>query len=211
MPHPVLYIPSAGSYFYIMGPYPARVYERLTSAKHAGRTLNANGVGTSASFVCGCFVRISIAVDGSSKKIADARFQTNGCGFMVASADLMAERLSGRCLPDLGSMDEADLIRYFEAELGPLPSERAQCVRGVREAARSALADFRTFVLEGFSGEKALICTCFGVSEDTIEAFLAAGEGDSVDDVTRALRAGGGCGSCRMLIQEMLDQHAREG
>ncbi len=129
---------------------------------------------------------------------------------MVAVADLAAERLSDACLTDLHSMDEVEFIEFCETGLGPFPAGRSQCARVVLEAAKAALADHRAFVLEEFAGEKALICTCFGVSEDTIESLVSTGLASTVDDVTRACRAGGGCGSCRMLIQEILDQRDRE-
>jgi NifU-like protein len=72
-------------------------------------------------------------------------------------------------------------------------------------ALRAAFSDHRARLIGEFTGERALVCTCFGVTEETIERYIAGGAAESVDDVSKATRAGGGCGSCRMLIQEMLD------
>lgn len=125
---------------------------------------------------------------------------------MIAAADVICEALTGRELVDLHALDEGEFTARVEAEIGPVPLERRQCAHVVLEAVRAALADYRSLLIEEFRGEKALICTCFGVSEETIETFISANSPDSVEEVTSACRAGAGCGSCRMLIQEMIDE-----
>jgi NAD(P)H-nitrite reductase large subunit len=50
-----------------------------------------------------------------------------------------------------------------------------------------------------------LICTCFFVSEQTIEHEIKSRGLTTVREVTAACSAGGGCGSCRQLIVEILD------
>ena len=189
-----------------MAVYPPAVNARLVSPGSAGRAKGANGVGTAASFECGCFARISLAVAGDIRTITEARFQTNGCGFMTAAADVTAEHLTGLPLTELHSADTVELEEMIHAELGEFPPSRRQCTAIVIEALRLALADYRAYAIEEFRGEKALICTCFGVSEETIQTYVEANLPESADEVTAACRAGGGCGSCRMLIQEMIDE-----
>ena len=74
------------------------------------------------------------------------------------------------------------------------------------DAIRNALAAFRAEKISEFHGESPLICTCFGVTEEIIEAHAATAV--SVEEIGDATNAGTGCGSCRMLIQEILDAHA---
>jgi len=191
-----------------MAVYPPDVNARLISPARTGRAAGANGMGTAASFECGCFTRISLAVVDDVQTIRAARFQTNGCGFMTAAADVVTEYLTGRPLTELHSADSAELEAMVGAELGEFPPSRRQCTAVVLEALHLALADYRAYAIEEFRGEKALICTCFGVSEETIQAFIVAKMPETVAEVTAACRAGGGCGSCRMLIQEMIDEQA---
>ena len=73
-----------------------------------------------------------------------------------------------------------------------------------------AFSGLRARQIEEFTGEKALICTCFGVSEETIEKAVAANKLETVEDVIDVCNAGGGCGSCRFLIQEIIDTHQME-
>lgn len=185
--------------------YPAKINARFRSPRNVGKAHAANAVGTSASFECGSFVRISLEIKNDEKVIIQARFQTNGCGFMIAAADTVAEMLAGLKLTDLHGLGPNEYRRLLADELDEFPPARKQCADLVFSALKEAFADYRAYVIEEFSGEAALICTCFGVSEETVEAYIAANSPTTVNNVTEACRAGGGCGSCRMLIQEMLD------
>ena len=188
--------------------YPQSVEERFRSADKAGAAENCSAAGVSASLRCGSFTTISLRVDRDGTRIEDVRFRSNGCGFMIAAADVLCDRLTGRALSELHGLPENELIELVEGRLGPVPLDRRQCVSVVAEALRTAFADYRRSRIEEFQGEKALICTCFGVSEETINDAIAANGLDDVSDVSRVCRAGSGCGSCRMLIQELIDVHA---
>jgi NifU-like protein len=54
-------------------------------------------------------------------------------------------------------------------------------------------------------GEAALICTCFGVTDDRIREMIASRRARTVRQVGELTNAGTGCGSCQMLIREILD------
>ena len=49
-----------------------------------------------------------------------------------------------------------------------------------------------------------LVCRCLGVASPRILEAARAGELRSVADVTKAVRAGGGCGLCHPEIEEIL-------
>ncbi|MCY7377685.1 MAG: iron-sulfur cluster assembly scaffold protein, partial [Pyrinomonadaceae bacterium] len=178
--------------------------------KNVGGLNGANAVGTSASFVCGVFLRFSLRIDVSSKKILEAKFQTNGCGYLIASADVLAEKVTGKHLNKIHTLDEKVLQTEIENALGKFSKHRKHCLDLTLETLQNAFADFRAGQIEEFAGEKALICTCFGVAEETIEKVIKQNSIETVEDVTDACGAGGGCGSCRMLIQEMIDVYQSE-
>ncbi len=185
--------------------YPPKVQNRFDSPRKAAITDGANAFGRSASFKCGSFVSFSFEIDTETKAVTAIGFQSNGCGYMIALADLLAETLKDRQLSELHGLINDDLNSKIDKEIGLFPSGRRQCRDACIEALRTAFADFRTKQIEEFSGEKALVCTCFGVSEETIEMHLRERSVETVDEVTQICNAGGGCGSCRMLIQEMID------
>lgn len=182
--------------------YPDKINEHFRKPKHAGKAGKTNAVGTGASFVCGCFVRFYLEINGQ-KQIKEAKFKSNGCGFTIAAADVLAETIVRKKLTSLHGLNK--LKAEIERELEKFPAHRKHCLEICIDALSQAFADFRALQIEEFSGEKALICTCFGVSEETIEKILAEDEAETVEEIGEICNAGTGCGSCQFLIQEMLD------
>ena len=130
---------------------------------------------------------------------------------MLAAADILAAYVTGRQLKELHGLTIENLTEQVASQIGAVPSGRGECVDTCIGALRGAFAYFRSSQIEEFRGEKALLCTCFGVTEETVEIVLQDITVDTVDDVTRHCRAGGGCGSCTMMIQEMLDNRLDGG
>lgn len=185
--------------------YPDKINDRFSAPKFSGKAARANAVGTGAAFACGSFVRFYLEIDAETKLIRETRYQTDGCGFAIAAGEALAEKIDGQKLTDLHGLNKSEFFEAIERELGAFPLARKHCAEICFDALQSALNDFRAFQLEEFAGEKALICTCFGVSEEAIEQIIAAGAADSVEAVGDVCHAGTGCGSCRFLIQELID------
>lgn len=190
--------------------YPPRVSEKFQAPKNVGAAFGANAVGTSATFVCGAVLRFTLRIDRATKEILEAKFKTNGCGFLIASADALAKKIIGRRLTELHRFDRQFLESEIENEIGEFSESRKHCLNLSVETLQDALANFRALQIEEFAGERALICTCFGVSEDAIEDLVGERSFVTVEEVTDACNAGGGCGSCQPLIQEIIDSVRRE-
>ena len=186
--------------------YPDAVSERASRAPARRPGDPADAVGVAANLSCGTFVRISLSVDDGSA-VTKVGISSNGCGYMLAAADILSEFVSGRLLSGLHGLSDHELTATISDVLGNIPGERLGCMGAAIEALRAVFADLRARRVEEFRGETALICSCFGVSQDRIEAEIKDKSLDTVDDVTSACNAGGGCGSCRMLIQELIDMH----
>ncbi len=185
--------------------YPKKINERFLQPQNVGKAEKNNAVGTGATFVCGSFVRFYLEIDVATKEICDAKFKSNGCGFAIAAADVLAEKIVGQKLTNLHGLDELKLEIEIERELGEFSAQRKHCLEICIDALYQALANFRAFQIEEFAGEKALICTCFGVSEEHIERVIAENNLQSVEEVGEICNAGTGCGSCQMLIAELLE------
>jgi len=184
--------------------YPTKIAEIFKLPKNAGTLNGANAFGTGASFLCGAFVRLSLCIY-KEKRITEAKFQTNGCGYMIAAANVLCGHLADRRLTKLHGLTQDEPHVRITDEIGEFPEGRKQCLELVIEALKNALSDFRSRTLEEFQGEKALICTCFGVSEETILSVIDLYKPNDVCDISEICNAGLGCGSCQMIIQEMLD------
>lgn len=184
--------------------YPPKVSEYFSKPNKVGRAEFTNAVGTNATFVCGCALRFTLQI--KEQKIVEAKFQTNGCGFMIAAADVLAEIITDKTLTELHGLE--DLEKQIQEKLDKFPENRQHCLKLSIETLQAAFNDFRSAQIEEWSGEKALICTCFGVSEETIEKVIAENHCETVEEVSQICNAGNGCGSCQPLIQEIIDSNA---
>ena len=189
--------------------YPPKINERFLRPENAGTTQRADAVGADASVVCGTFVRFFLQIDAATKKIEAVRFKSDGCGYAIAAADFLAEKIKGCQLTDLHGAGADFWKAEIEREISSFPASRRHCLEICVGALHAALAGYRARRVEEFAGEKALICTCFGVSEETIERAVAENRIVTVEEVTDICKAGGGCGSCQPLIQEILDDAER--
>ncbi len=176
----------------------------MSRALQRTRAAEIDAEGVAANFSCGSYVKYYLEVDDAGKILA-ADISSNGCGYMVAAADLLAEYVSGRDLRELHGLRGSELRSLIIEDQGELPADRKDCAWSSIEALTSAFSDLRSRRIEEFRGDKALICTCFGVSEEQIETLIGSQKLETVEDVAMACNAGSGCGSCRMLIQELLD------
>lgn len=185
-----------------MALYPKNIELRAFAPRHAAASGDTAVCGRSASFVCGCYASFSLTAIGEKVAVS---FSSNGCGYMIAVADIYAGTLSGKPVAELHGLDRDELIAEVVRDLGVLPIVREHCAEVCFEALRNAFAALRERRIEEFRGEEALICTCFGVSERVIDEYIASNSEVTVDMVADSVRAGSGCGSCRMLIEEMID------
>jgi NifU-like protein len=188
-----------------MSYYPARINEHFLNPRNIGEVEDADAVGEKGSFTCGALLRLSLRIDARTQKITDAKFKATGCGFLIANASVLTETVKDLGVGRAARLSESEIADWF----GGLPDNRTLCARLCREALHAALANYHAATREEWTGEEALICTCFCVSEKSIESAIKTRSLRSVEQVTRACNAGGGCGSCRPLIEEILDDHWR--
>jgi NifU-like protein len=144
--------------------------------------------GRAASLSCGAHVRFSIQVD-EAQRVSQARFRAAGCNVLIAAASMLTEQVTG----------------LMTAEAARIGAEATNCVALARDALLNAIREYSDAVRDDWVGDEALICTCFFVSERTIEREIQTRGLTTIAEVTRACNAGAGCGSCHQLIQEILD------
>jgi NifU-like protein len=188
-----------------MSVYPEKIVERLRGRLSRRTTDSANAVGLTASLECGTNVRFYLSMDEQTGIISNIAFRSNGCGYMLAAAGAIAEHLRQKHLTELHGLQSNELIDAIQRAIDKWPADREHCVKTAIEAVRVAFAEYRRSRVDEFTGERALICTCFGVSEETIENVIRQNAAHTVEDVGHLTNAGTGCGSCQMLIRELID------
>jgi NifU-like protein len=132
-------------------------------------------------------------------RVSQARFRAAGCDVLVASASLLTDRVIGMSTADAAvvGQEPANLV-------GVIPNHE-HCPQLACDALLAAIREYSNAARDDWAGDEALICTCFFVSERTIESEIQRRGLKTVAEVTRACNAGGGCGSCHQLIQEILE------
>jgi NifU-like protein len=192
-----------------MSYYPGRIGEHFLEPQNTGDITEADASAETGSFTCGAVLRLSLKIDKETQRIAFAKFKAAGCGYLVAAASVMTEIIKGLTTGEAAKasgMLQETLSECF----GPPPREKAHCSLLACEALRETVARYSQRVRDEWTGEEALICTCFGVSEKRIEQEINEKHLRTVREVIRACNAGGGCGSCHPLIEEILEVHWRE-
>ena len=184
------------------------VSQLFSDPRHIGEAAEPNFVGKSASFKCGASLRISLHID-ESQRITAAKFKAAGCSIMVASISLLIDEVLGKTTAEAASLGQQPAA--IAAQLGALPAERSECPSLACEALLAAIRSYSNAARDEWEGDEALICTCFCVSERTIEREIRTNTLKSIAEVTALCNAGAGCGSCYPLIQDILDDCEQTG
>lgn len=188
--------------------YTGRIRELFLQPLNVGEVAQPNAISETGSLVCGAAIRLTLKLDPDSHVIKDARFKATGCGYLIAAASVLTETLKDITIEEASGLPII-LEGVFTEHLGMLPPEKKHCAVLCRDALGAAITLFRTSSQTEWAGDEALICTCFGVSETTIENVIESASLRTVEQVTSACNAGGGCGSCQPLIEDILDDYSR--
>jgi NifU-like protein len=190
-----------------MLPYSSLVNEHFLDPRNVGGLGPDDFNGRSASMTCGAAVRVSLNIN-SSQRIADAKFKAAGCSLLVAAASFLTEEIKGEQTGEVALLLRSHAVTIAEA-LGEIPADKSHCVALVCEALLAAITSYSDSARAVWDGDEALICSCFSVSESTIEDAIAAEGLRTIAEVTKACNAGAGCRSCYSLIEDILAGHQR--
>ena len=176
------------------------VLSHFLNPRNVGDADEPSFTGRSASLICGAHARVSIQVD-EMHRVSQARFRAAGCDVLVASASLLTQKVVGSTTADAATVGQEPA-----ALVGIVP-DHEHCPGLACDALLAAIREYSDAARDDWAGDEALICTCFFVSERTIENTIQKYGLTTVREVTMACNAGGGCGSCHHLIQEILETH----
>lgn len=171
--------------------------DHFVNPRNVGDADEPSFAGRAASLICGAHVRFSIQID-DGQAVSQAKFRAAGCEVLVAAASLLTEKAQGLSTADAAAVAQGADALAEEMDADP------RCVSLACEALLDSIREYSNAARDDWAGNEALICTCFFVSERTIEREVQARGLTTVAEVTKATNAGGGCGSCHQLIQEIL-------
>lgn len=187
-----------------MWEYSEKVLDHYRNPRNVGKIDNADLIGEAGSLACGDSLKLYLKLDGN--KIADAKFQTFGCGSAVASSSILTEMIIGKTLDEVKKITNKDIAE----ELDGLPQEKMHCSVMGQEALEDALkkyygeGEYSTDVIK--STDK-IVCTCFNVSEKQILEAIKINNLKTVEEITNYTKAGGACGRCKGYIKDILETY----
>jgi len=182
-----------------MWDYTDKVKDHFLNPRNAGEMADADAVGEVGSIACGDALKLFLKVENGT--IVDATFQTFGCGSAIASASALTEMVKGKTIDEAAAIANEDIATY----LGGLPRAKMHCSVMGREALEAAIADFRGESVEHEEeDEGAIICQCFGITEAKVRRAIREDRLETLEDITNFTKAGGGCQSCHLDLEEIL-------
>jgi len=188
-----------------MWDYSDKVLDHFMNPRNVGTLEDPDGVGEVGSMACGDALRLTFKLD-ADERIADARFQTFGCGSAIASSSILTEMIKGKTLEEAASITNEDIAR----ELDGLPREKMHCSVMGREALEAAMIDYYKKLGKGVPctliKQDVEICHCFQVNKSTIRDAVMQYQLKDIEDVTHHTKAGGGCTQCHHDIQHIIDE-----
>ncbi len=195
-----------------MWDYSEKVMDHYRNPRNVGSIDNADAVGVAGSLTCGDQLKIYLKIENN--KVVDAKFQTFGCGSAVASSSILTEMIIGKTIDEVRKITNKDIAD----ELGGLPPEKMHCSVMGYEALEDALKNYSADgyidldeILDEHYGKtekkEKIICTCFQITENIIWDAVKQNGLKTVEEVTNYTKAGGACGKCKSIIQDIIDTY----
>ncbi len=195
-----------------MWDYSDKVIDHYRNPRNVGKIDNADAIGEAGSLACGDSLKIYLKIkDGI---VTDAKFQTFGCGSAVASSSILTEMIIGKTVDEVKKITNKDIAD----QLGGLPPEKMHCSVMGYEALEDALKNYDDYTdLDDIRNEEEankqrekIVCTCFGITENIIWDAIKINGLKTVEEITNYTKAGGACGKCKGLIQDIIDTYYKK-
>ncbi len=195
-----------------MWDYSDKVIDHYRNPRNVGKIDNADAIGEAGSLACGDSLKIYLKINNGI--VTDAKFQTFGCGSAVASSSILTEMIIGKTVEEVKKITNKDIAD----QLGGLPPEKMHCSVMGYEALEDALKNYDDFTdLDDIRNEEAnqnkkekIVCTCFGITENVIWDAIKINGLKTVEEITNYTKAGGACGKCKGIIQDIIDTYYKK-
>ena len=193
-----------------MWDYSEKVMDHYRNPRNVGKIDDADAGGSAGSLACGDQLKIYLKIKNGI--VTDAKFQTFGCGSAVASSSILTEMIIGKPISEVRKITNKDIADQLEG----LPPEKMHCSVMGYEALEDALQGYEDYQdLEDIRAEEQekkekIVCTCFGITENLIWDAIKQNGLTTVEEITNYTKAGGACGKCKGLIQDIIDTYYKK-
>ena len=119
-----------------MALYSEKVMDHFMHPRNVGVIENADGVGEVGNAKCGDIMKIYLKIENDT--IADAKFETFGCGSAIASSSMATELIKGRPVSEALTLTNKAVVEALDG----LPAHKIHCSVLAEEAIKKALQDY---------------------------------------------------------------------
>ena len=116
--------------------YSDKVMDHFYNPRNVGAIENADGVGTVGNPVCGDVMKLYITV--RDNRIADAKFQTFGCGAAIATSSMVTELVKGKTVEEALALSNQTVAEALDG----LPPIKMHCSMLAEDALKAAINDY---------------------------------------------------------------------
>jgi SUF system NifU family Fe-S assembly protein len=117
--------------------YSEIVLDHARNPRNQGPLPDANARGYQMNPVCGDTLALMLRIDG--ERIAEARFEAEGCVASMATSSLLTELVTGMSLDEAGALTHEDVSEA----VGGLPASKLHSAALVIDALHKAIASYR--------------------------------------------------------------------
>jgi nitrogen fixation NifU-like protein len=121
--------------------YNPKVLELFRNPKNLGKMENPDAEAIAGSLACGDMIAVYLRIDGATRKITEAMFESYGCAANIAASSIMTVMAKGKTLEEAWQIG----WKNISEELGTLPIVKSHCgilaVGALRRAIRNYFAD----------------------------------------------------------------------
>jgi nitrogen fixation NifU-like protein len=117
--------------------YSDKVLEHFRNPKNMGEIINADGIGSVESQICGDLMTIYIKV--KNNRIRNIKFKTFGCAAAIATSSIITEIAKGKTLDEALKITKEDIAD----ELNGLPPVKMHCSNLASDALKAAIIDYK--------------------------------------------------------------------
>ena len=119
-----------------MALYSEKVMDHFRNPRNVGVIEDADGVGEVGNAKCGDIMKIYLKIKDDT--IADAKFETFGCGSAIASSSMATELIKGQPVSEALKLTNRAVVEALDG----LPAHKIHCSVLAEEAIKKALQDY---------------------------------------------------------------------
>ena len=119
-----------------MALYSEKVMDHFRNPRNVGVIEDADGVGEVGNAKCGDIMKIYLKIKDDT--IADAKFETFGCGSAIASSSMATELIKGQPVSEALKLTNKAVVEALDG----LPAHKIHCSVLAEEAIKKALQDY---------------------------------------------------------------------